>query len=215
MSPAKPSKILIVDDEPLNIDLLRETLKSKFRLIIATRGDQALSLAEKKMPDLILLDVMMPGMDGFETCEKLKENPKTKHIPVVFVTALNEVEDKSIGYEMGGSDYITKPFEMSDVLTCIETHLSVAKLARRVKELECVYTDNGTIQKIADLNASISGNAQIVNLFWTSIEPIIKNHAMDHFPKHIQDKISNVGDILVSMITETREITSLLQSMDE
>jgi len=216
-----PSTILIVDDEPINIDLLRETLKSKYRLIIATRGEQAYSLAVSKKPDLILMDVMMPGMDGFEACEKIKENPETNHIPVVFVTALNEVEDKSVGYEMGGSDYITKPFEMSDVLTCIETHLSVIKLAKRVKELETNDSNdsndsqpNTVIQRMNELISSVSSNAQIIKLFWTSIEPIIKKHATEELPSNIYEKIFGVGDIIDNIINDTREMTSLIKPTD-
>jgi len=213
-----PSTILIVDDEPINIDLLRETLKSKYRLIIATRGEQAYSLAVSKKPDLILMDVMMPGMDGFETCEKIKENPKTSHIPVVFVTALNEVEDKSVGYEMGGTDYITKPFEMSDVLTCIETHLNVIKLAKRVKELEKNDASDESqsavfIQKMNNLISSVSSNAQIIKLFWASMEPIIKKYARDELPSNIYDKIFGVGDIIDNIINDTRDMTSLIKKV--
>jgi len=213
-----PSTILIVDDEPINIDLLRETLKSKYRLIIATRGEQAYSLAVSKKPDLILMDVMMPGMDGFETCEKIKENPETSHIPIVFVTALNEVEDKSVGYEMGGSDYITKPFEMADVLTCVETHLNVIKLAKRVKELEKNDSDDSQpitfIKKLNELTSSISSNAQIIKLFWTSIEPIIKKHASEELPSNIYEKIFGVGDIIDNIINDTRDITSLIKNIN-
>jgi DNA-binding response OmpR family regulator len=213
-----PSTILIVDDEPINIDLLRETLKSKYRLIIATRGEQAYSLAVSKKPDLILMDVMMPGMDGFETCEKIKDNPETSHIPVVFVTALNEVEDKSVGYEMGGTDYITKPFEMSDVLTCIETHLNVIKLAKRVKELEKNDSDDSQsavfMKKMNNLISSVSSNAQLIKLFWPSIEPIIKKHASNELPSNIYEKIFGVGDIIDNIINDTREMTSLIKKVD-
>jgi DNA-binding response OmpR family regulator len=213
-----PSTILIVDDEPINIDLLRETLKTKYRLIIATRGEQAYSLAVSKKPDLILMDVMMPGMDGFETCEKIKENAETSHIPIVFVTALNEVEDKSVGYEMGGSDYITKPFEMYDVLTCIETHLNVIKLAKRVKELEKPDSEdsqsNTIIKKMNDLISSVSSNAQIIKLFWTSIEPIIKKHATEDLSSNIYEKISGVGDIVEKIINDTRDMNSLINKVD-
>jgi DNA-binding response OmpR family regulator len=215
---SSPSTILIVDDEPINIDLLRETLKTKYRLIIATRGEQAYSLAVSKKPDLILMDVMMPGMDGFETCEKIKDNPETSHIPIVFVTALNEVEDKSVGYEMGGSDYITKPFEMYDVLTCIETHLNVIKLAKRVKELEKNDSEdpqsNTIIKKLNDLISSVSSNAQIIKLFWTSIEPIIKKHATEELPSHISKKIIGVGDIIENIINDTRDMAGLINQVD-
>ncbi|KPA14745.1 response regulator receiver sensor signal transduction histidine kinase [Candidatus Magnetomorum sp. HK-1] len=209
-------KILIVDDEPLNIDLLRETLKSKYRLIVATKGEQAVTLATSKQPDLILMDIMMPVMDGYETCEKIKDNPETSHIPVIFVSALNEVEDKGIGYDMGGNDYITKPFEMSDVLACIETHLKLTRLTKRIKELETesskkTISDN-LVKKIADLNTSINGNTQIIKLFWSSLEPIIKNHASLDIPKNINDKISNLGEIVSQIINDTREMALLIDS---
>jgi len=217
MTAPTPPKILIVDDEPINIDLLREALKSKYRLIVATRGEQALSLAISKLPDLILMDVMMPGMDGFETCEKIKENPKISHIPVIFVTALSEVEDRSVGYEMGGSDYITKPFEISDVLTCIETHLNVIKLAKRVKELETSDSEatlpGSMIQQMNDLSTSINSNAQIIKLFWTSIEPIIKKHATNELPPNIQEKILSVGDIIGNIINDTRQMNHLMSDI--
>ncbi|ETR71137.1 MAG: hypothetical protein OMM_02716 [Candidatus Magnetoglobus multicellularis str. Araruama] len=217
MTAPTPPKILIVDDEPINIDLLREALKSKYRLIVATRGEQALSLAISKLPDLILMDVMMPGMDGFETCEKIKENPKINHIPVIFVTALSEVEDRSVGYEMGGSDYITKPFEISDVLTCIETHLNVIKLAKRVKELETSDSEatlpGSIIQQMNDLSTSINSNAQIIKLFWTSIEPIIKKHATNELPPNIQEKILSVGDIIGNIINDTRQMNHLMSDI--
>jgi DNA-binding response OmpR family regulator len=213
-----PSTILIVDDEPINIDLLRETLKSKYRLIIATRGEQAYTLAVSKKPDLILMDVMMPGMDGFETCEKIKENPETSHIPVVFVTALNEVEDKSVGYEMGGSDYITKPFEMADVLTCIETHLNVIQLAKRVKELEKNDSNDSQtfrfIKKMNELTSAVSSNAQIIKLFWSSIEPIIKKHANEEVNSNISEKIFGVGEIIDNIINDTRDMTGLIKKIN-
>jgi CheY-like chemotaxis protein len=212
-------KILIVDDEPINIDLLRETLKSKYRLIVATRGEQAITLAEAQQPDLILMDIMMPGMDGYETCDKLKENETTSHIPVIFISALNEVEDKSIGYDMGGSDYITKPFEMSDVLACIETHLKVVFLSRKVNELKSPDTTKDIpktdIQKMIDLNTSINGNTQVIKLFWTSVEPIIKNHANQDIPEIVRKKISNVGNIIGSIIKDTRDMAKILDRIQE
>jgi len=210
-------KILIVDDEPINIDVLRESLKTKYRLIVATRGEQALTLAEAQQPDLILMDIMMPGMDGYDTCDKLKDNANTSHIPVVFISALNEVEDKSIGYDMGASDYITKPFEMSDVLACVETHLKVVYLTQRLKELEAGNVAENplmaAIQKLTDLNTSINGNAQIVKLFWTSVEPIIKNHANDDIPQSISSKLSDLRNIISNIIKDTRAMATLLEDI--
>ena len=109
MTAAMPS-ILVVDDSPKNVDLLVNTLKHDYRLEIARNGPQALDYAKKYDPDLILLDIMMPEMDGFEVCARLKAAPETKDIPVVFLTAMSDTDDKTRGFELGAVDYITKPF---------------------------------------------------------------------------------------------------------
>ncbi|MEN8190100.1 MAG: response regulator, partial [Thermodesulfobacteriota bacterium] len=106
----KKQKILIVDDMPDNISLLGQCLRDSYEIIIATNGYDALTLAqESPQPDLILLDVMMPDLDGYEVCRQLKDSVNTKKIPVIFVTALREYENEAKGFEVGGVDYITKP----------------------------------------------------------------------------------------------------------
>ncbi|MCI5142996.1 MAG: response regulator, partial [Candidatus Electrothrix sp. ATG1] len=102
-------KILIVDDEPNNLHLLRMILHGDYSLAFAKNGQEALEATEKHDPDLILLDIMMPVMDGYEACGRLKNNPATAKIPVIFVTAMGEVNDESRGFDLGGVDYITKP----------------------------------------------------------------------------------------------------------
>lgn len=102
--------ILVVDDTPENIDVLDGLLSDEYKIKIAVNGEKALKIAEASpQPDLILLDIMMPGMDGYEVCEKLKANPTTKNIPVIFLTAKTEVEDETKGFQLGAVDYITKP----------------------------------------------------------------------------------------------------------
>ncbi|MCF6268239.1 MAG: hybrid sensor histidine kinase/response regulator [Melioribacteraceae bacterium] len=126
-------RILIVDDTPENLDVLRGLLVN-YKKSIAINGIEALNLAQcNNKPDLILLDIMMPEMDGYETCKKLKEISCTKDIPVIFMTALSETVDKLKGFEIGAVDYITKPFEPEELLKRIETHLKIARLQ---KELE-------------------------------------------------------------------------------
>jgi PAS domain S-box-containing protein len=122
-------KVLIVDDTPANIDVLRRILNDDgFEISIAMSGEAALSLVEKNRPNLILLDVMMPGINGFETCEKLKANPSTNNIPIIFVTAKNEVEDIVRGFNVGSVDYIAKPFKREEVLSRVQTHLKIEQL---------------------------------------------------------------------------------------
>jgi PAS domain S-box-containing protein len=129
-------KILVVDDTPANIDVLRGILSEEgFDLSIALNGETALTLVEKNRPDLILLDVMMPGIDGFETCKRLKANSKTKDIPVIFVTARTELEDVVRGFQIGGVDYIAKPFKREEVISRVQTHLKIQKLIQEKESL--------------------------------------------------------------------------------
>lgn len=130
----KPSTILIVDDSPVNLQVLVRTLDGTgHRILVATTGKAAVEIAQRARPDLILLDVMMPGMDGFEVCRAVKENAATKDIVIVFLSALGEVADKVAGLEMGAADYITKPIQADEVLARVATHLNQQQLEREVR----------------------------------------------------------------------------------
>ena len=124
-------QVLVVDDEPVNLQVLRHILQEDYRLLFAKDGSKALELAAREKPDLILLDVMMPGMTGYEVCERLKGHPDTAAIPVIFVTALADVEDETRGFAVGAVDYITKPVSPAIVRARVRTHLSLV----RVEEL--------------------------------------------------------------------------------
>ena len=118
-------RILLVDDEPTNLRVLKKVLEDKYRLSFARSGEDALNIVKKENVDLILLDVMMPEMTGIEVCEKLKQNPDTAHIPVIFVTALRDTVDEAKGFEIGAVDYITKPITPTIVFARVKTHLSL------------------------------------------------------------------------------------------
>jgi len=120
----KPS-ILIVDDEPTNLRILNQVLNDTYKLIFAKSGQEALRLVEKERPDLILLDVMMPQMTGYEVCEQLKNHPNFKVIPIIFVTALNDPDDEAKGLNLGAVDYISKPISPAVVKARVKTHLSL------------------------------------------------------------------------------------------
>ena len=123
--------LLIVDDVATNIEILASALKSAYRLRIATGGMEALAVALKDPhPDLILLDIMMPDLDGFEVCKRLKEDDRTRNIPVIFVTARDTPEDEEAGLRLGAGDYITKPFHLPIVRALIRNHHAIKKEAR-------------------------------------------------------------------------------------
>ncbi len=126
--------ILIVDDISENIKVLSRFLTGKqFKVLIAKNGKDALKTVDLITPHLILLDIMMPKMSGFEVCERLKANPKTENIPVIFITALTEAEDKIKGFKLGAIDYITKPFQKEEVLVRIKTHLHLSHLQQKAQ----------------------------------------------------------------------------------
>ncbi|MBF0371367.1 MAG: SpoIIE family protein phosphatase [Magnetococcales bacterium] len=126
MEKNRKNRILIVDDERFNIQVLVELLKTDYKLIAAKNGRQAIKAARSDPPpDLILLDIMMPEMDGYEVCRLLKEEPHTQDIPVIFITGMTNVEDETKGLELGAIDYITKPISPSVVLARVRTHLAL------------------------------------------------------------------------------------------
>jgi putative two-component system response regulator len=136
--------VLVVDDMPDNISILSSILSDDYKVKAATRGKAAVKIALKTQPDLILLDIMMPEMDGYEICRTLKCDPRTRNIPVIFITALGEVEDEKTGFEYGAVDYITKPVSPSIVKARVRTHLDLydqsrvlgRMVAQRTKELD-------------------------------------------------------------------------------
>jgi CheY-like chemotaxis protein len=128
--------VLIVDDQPMNVDILYDVLRSNYRVKVALNGEQALNITSShSQPDLILLDIMMPGMDGYEVCRRLKANPFTRSIPVIFVTAMADVVDESKGFELGAVDYITKPFSPPLVQARVRAQLALYDQSRSLEEM--------------------------------------------------------------------------------
>ena len=136
-------KILIVDDNPTNLRVLLDYLeKSGFEVLVAPNGERAIRQLERIQPELILLDVLMPGINGFETCLRLKQNEKTKNIPVIFMTALTDMVDKIRGFEVGGVDYLTKPLHYQEVLVRVNTHLKIQRLQNTLKTQNILLEEN-------------------------------------------------------------------------
>ncbi|MGI0484022.1 response regulator [Pantanalinema rosaneae CENA516] len=135
MTIVTPSTILIVDDTPANLNLLFDFLRDVgFKVLVAQSGKSALQKVEYAKPDLILLDILMPEMDGFATCQILKSQQATQDTPIIFMTALSETVDKVKGFQLGAVDYITKPFQQEEVLARIQLHLNLRNLTRQVQE---------------------------------------------------------------------------------
>ncbi|MEM1170003.1 MAG: response regulator [Cyanobacteria bacterium P01_H01_bin.35] len=177
--------ILIVDDNPTNLSVLSEALRGAgFRSRVAMDGESALTLVERNQPELILLDVQMPGIDGFETCLRLKENPATASIPIIFTTALADIESKTKGFALGAVDYIAKPFEQGEVIARVKVHLQLKHLTESLEEQVCARTNalqKAQVQlvqqeKLSSLGEMISGIGHElnnpINFIVNNIEPL-------------------------------------------
>ncbi len=169
MSHSSSARILVVDDHPDNLDLLEVVLnRQHYSVYRAASGTEALGCVNEICPDLILLDIMMPEMNGYEVCEHLKKNAETQHIPVLFISALNDARDKVRAFQVGGMDYITKPFQIKEVLARVAHHLMIRRLqqdlaiqnaqlqaeieARKQVELELTQKRDRLEQALQDLN---------------------------------------------------------------
>ena len=192
--------ILLVDDEPNNLKLLQQILRVDYNLIFATNGEKAIEAAIKHQPNLILLDIMMPGMNGYQVCASLKNNPVTAHIPIIFITAMSDRDNEAKGFDVGGVDYIAKPVSAPIVLRRVHTHLSLV----RNKDLEELvkasilmlgeaghYNDTDTGQHIWRMAAYASALARAVG--WTAPDAKMIELAA---PMHDTGKIGIPDEIL-------------------
>ena len=145
--------VLVVDDAETNIDILVEALDSEYKVCVAMNGKNALEAVDTVAPDLILLDIMMPDIDGYEVCRRLKSESKTSDIPIVFITAMSEIENKAKGFDLGAIDYITKPFEVVEVKARVKTHLSLMLANKKLQQLSShlsKYVSSEVIHSIMD-----------------------------------------------------------------
>ena len=159
-------KVLLVDDTKSNINFLLQALKNDYKLSVALSGERALKFVQSTPPDLILLDIMMPGMDGYEVCRQIKNDPYTRDIPIIFLSAMSDVENKTDGFKVGAVDYITKPFEILEVKARINTHLSL-RLANQA--LRAAKESSETA------NEKIMASIQYANIIQRSLLPSPEN----------------------------------------
>src|SRR5688572_16288224 len=128
------ARVLVVDDAKSNVDILVAALRQDYKLSVALNGESALQSIERNPPDLVLLDIVMPGIDGYEVCRRLRASPHTREIPVMFLSSLEQVQDKARGFEVGGNDYVTKPFELLEVKARVRSLLEAKAYTDSIKE---------------------------------------------------------------------------------
>ena len=166
--------ILVVDDMPDNLTLIRSLLKDDYTVKVASDGGKALMIgASDSPPDLILLDIMMPGMDGYEVCQRLKEDERTKDIPVIFITAKSDIEGEIKGFALGAVDYITQPIVHHIVQARVRTHL---QLKHKTDLLEQALKEIKTLRGIVPICANCK-KIRDDEGYWTQVEVYVQNHS--------------------------------------
>ncbi|MBD2612371.1 MAG: hybrid sensor histidine kinase/response regulator [Nostoc sp. ZfuVER08] len=210
--------ILIVDDNPTNLSVLCEALNSEgFRFRVAVDGESAIAQVERNQPELILLDVQMPGIDGFETCRRLKTNPVTQNIPIIFTTALADTDSKTKGFSLGAVDYIPKPFAQEEVIARVRVHLQLKQLTEsleqqvsdRTKALQQAQVQLVQQEKLSTLGELVAGIGHEIN------NPV--NFISSNIPP-LQEYIEAITELLLLYQQEypkpTTKITSVIENLD-
>ncbi|MCP4348847.1 MAG: response regulator [Desulfobacterales bacterium] len=177
--------VLVIDDNIQNLQVLSEMLRSRnYKVATVKDGFKALKFAKTKNPDIILLDIIMPEMNGFEVCRQLKSKDNTKDIPIIFISALNETEDIVKGFRAGGADYITKPFQSEEVLARVEVHLNLRRLQKHLQEKNAQLKD--ALEKVKTLKGLIPICANCKKIrddkgYWHQVEAYIRKHSEAKF----------------------------------
>lgn len=185
LSPYEGKTILVVDDNSDNLRLLAGILTGRnYKIRLAPNGERALATISKEIPDLILLDIMMPVVDGIEVCKRLKQDRTTVGIPIIFISALNETIDKVKAFSVGGVDYITKPFKSEEVLARVQTHLALRSLQREMEKKNAEL--HKALDEIKVLRGFIPICASCKRIrndkgYWEQIESYISSHSEAKF----------------------------------
>jgi diguanylate cyclase (GGDEF)-like protein len=193
-------KILVVDDDKILTKLVRTRLEAEnYRVFVASNGEEALHVLEKKKPDLVLLDIMMPGIDGFETCERIRSQPAYRHLPVIMLTAKDHPSEKVKGLDIGADDYITKPYESDELLARIRAGLRARKEYDRMTKmveldaLTCLYNRRSFDQRLEEEFSRAERYNRELSLIMLDI---------DHF-KTVNDTYGHqVGDIVLKQVAD-------------
>ena len=207
----KRDKILIADDIKSNINILIKVLKDQYDISYVQDGESVLKYVDSRFPDLILLDILMPGMDGYEVCENLKANEKTKNIPVIFITSKSKDEDEARGFELGAVDYITKPFSFPIVKARVKTHLA---LKNALIELE---SQNEELREAAVLREDIGRitrhdlKTPLVSIIGYSEMCLMDEDLMEEYRIHLET-IKESGYKMLEMINLSLDLFKMERS---
>jgi DNA-binding response OmpR family regulator/anti-sigma regulatory factor (Ser/Thr protein kinase) len=227
--------ILIVDDTYPNLKVLGSILRDNgYQVAAASSGSRALAAAEAEPPDLVLLDIQMPEMDGFEVCRRLKEMPGTADIPIVFLTAFDSVEYISRGFEMGAEDYVTKPFKAGELLARLNTHLSLRKSQQELQRINLQMQQMNHVleEKVKERTVQLSNSLEkekrfnefqtrimgmIAHEFRTPLTVIMSNTGMVQriLQKQYQEKEAKADLLLDGVIGQVKQITHMLSSVEK
>jgi len=219
--------ILIVDDQPNNLKVISSVLSNKYTLSFANSGERALKILEKINPGLILLDIMMPDMDGYEVCQKIKSNERTKDIPVIFLSAKNEIEDIIKGFDLGGVDYISKPFNIKEITVRIQNHLNLSNarkiIADQKSELETYIEEiSETKTKLEITNTELTKTIKEKDKFFSIIAHDLKTpfngllgllQILSEDYNRISEK--NKEEMIASLYQSTKNVYSLIENLLE
>ncbi len=204
--------ILVVDDDPDNLGVLFEYLSDEgFKVLLVQSSENALLQAERNHPDIILLDILMPGMDGFETCKRLKSSEQTREIPVIFMTALSDTLNKVRGFQAGAVDYITKPFQQEEVLARVNAHLTIRTLQQQLETKNTLLQEQ--VVQLQEMNASkdkfISMISHDLQSPFSSLRGLIQ-FTSENIGGYNKDELGNIMDLLGN---STENLYALIENL--
>ncbi len=221
----KKYKILIIDDDPTSLHILSSVLKNDYMIIMAENGNMGIELAQKEIPDLIISDIKMPGIDGYEVCKKLKDNTTTRHIPIIFVSGMHDTIDERRGFDVGCVDYIMKPVRSSILKLRLETHLKIKHIRdvekRNMLELSQEIADLKKQLKVKEDNAKVKSENQshvdiAIQAFFKNISTwstLIVSKFIDEFEKSF-GKLNTVEFLELFFKTVTNGKNEKIELMD-
>ena len=207
MRSIKDALVLIVDDTEENVEILVEALADEYEVAVAMDGESALDAVKEELPDIILLDVMMPDIDGYEVCRRLKASEETSSIPVIFLTALSDVNSKTRGFELGATDFVIKPFEISEVRARVHTHLSIYFMGLELEEQRSIAEENARIK--SDFLSTMSHEIRTPMNGIIGMTQLLLETSLDSKQRGFTQTIYDSSNALLSIINDILDHSKL------